>query len=718
MSHILIVDPLAIRRKVHLRLVKMIEADIKVEDFDDPAEALNWLKTHSTDLVLLAMQMRSMDASQFITALQKIPVSPCPPSLVLSQDDDRILRLRAFETGAFDHLTIPVDPDEFILRARRLLVLHHNNCKLITRLKDAEQELEQSRQTRARLIRESTQRLAQVIDSLPVLISATDPDRRILFVNAVHMQFARVEPAQVIGQPAYHLFGEDHARRSEALDRMVITSGRSLTRYEEVLMDGYGQDHVFLTTKSPLRDHNDQVTGVMTSSIEISDRKKIELHLHHMAHYDALTGLPNRLQLFAEIRPLILRARRGDQLFALHVIDIDDFKSIKDRLGHAGSDRFIIEIAKRLKNAMREHDVVTRLGTDTFGILQSHVLNAQDAADFADQMIAQIAALTQFEGQPIEASASIGIAIHPNDGNDAEDLLTKAELAMNCAKMERGNYCCFFTSDRQGRTNDEKLLTQELLEAFEKEQFVLFFQPQIDLVTGRIAGAEALLRWHRERTGLITPERFLASAEESGLIGPLNEWVLKQACKEARSWKEAGFGNLTVSVNLSPLQLREACVPDIVAKALAQSGLSGRDLELELTESILLHSWDSGAADLLRLSDMGVTLSVDGVGSNLDRIYEFRRPPVSRLKIDQSIIRNITHDPHDAALVRSIILRGHSLGLRVIGKGVETLHQLAILRAEQCDGIQGFYFGRPMRGQDFFARIREEQGSLRPHGQG
>jgi len=216
---------------------------------------------------------------------------------------------------------------------------------------------------------------------------------------------------------------------------------------------------------------------------------------------------------------------------------------------------------------------------------------------------------------------------------------------------------------------------------------------------------------------LMTPERFLASAEESGLIGPLNEWVLKQACNEARSWKEAGFSNLTVSVNLSPLQLREVCVPDIVAKALAQSGLSGRDLELELTESILLHSWDRGAADLHRLTDMGVTLSVDGVGSNLDRIYEFRRPPVSRLKIDQSIIRNITHDPHDAALVRSIILRGHSLGLRVIGKGVETLHQLAILRAEQCDGIQGFYFGRPMRGQDFLARIREEQGNTRPHGQ-
>ncbi len=265
--------------------------------------------------------------------------------------------------------------------------------------------------------------------------------------------------------------------------------------------------------------------------------------------------------------------------------------------------------------------------------------------------------------------------------------------------------------------NDERQLSQELQEAFEKEQFVLFFQPQIDLMSGRIAGAEALLRWHRQRTGLMTPERFLASAEESGLIGPLNEWVLRQACKEARGWKEAGFGNLTVSVNLSPLQLREVCMPDMVADALAKSGLTGTDLELELTESILLQSWDRGSADLHRLTDMGVTLSVDGVGSNLDSIYDVRRPPVSRLKIDQSIIRNITQDLHDAALVRSIILRGHSLGLRVIGKGVETLHQLAMLRAERCDGIQGFYFGRPMRGQDFLARIREERGASPLNGQ-
>jgi PAS domain S-box-containing protein len=374
----------------------MIEPDIKVEEFDEPHEALDWLQTHSTDLMVLAMQMRGMDASYFISTLQKSHPSLCPPSLVLSQDEDRIMRLRAFETGAVDHMSIPVDPDEFILRTRRLLSLHHHLKRLTIRVQELEKELELSNQTRGKLIRESTQRLAQVIDSLPVLISATDHERRILFVNAVHMQFARVDPAQVVGQPAYHLFGDEHARRSEALDHMVLASGRSLTSYEEVLMDGYGKDHVFLTTKSLLHDHADKVTGVLTSSIEISDRKKVELHLHQIAHFDALTGLPNRLQLFAEMRPLIVRARRGDQLFALHVIDIDDFKSVKDRLGHAGADRFIIEIARRLQTAMRENDVVTRLGTDTFGILQSHVLNAQDASDFAEHMIRQITSIIQF----------------------------------------------------------------------------------------------------------------------------------------------------------------------------------------------------------------------------------------------------------------------------------------------------------------------------------
>ena len=709
MSQIVIVDDQVTNQAIYSRLASTIEAGVSVKAFGDPTEALKWLKLNSPDLVITDYKMPQMDGADFIRHLRAIDGCEEVPVVVITIYEDRIFRLRALESGATDFLNSPVDHHEFVTRARNLLKLHKHQQLLASRATNLERELEIAERSRQRLVRDSTERLAQVIDTLPVLISATGSDGRILFVNAFHTSFAGLDPASVVGQPAARLFGAEHGARSYALDRMVFETGRALPSYEEELLDARGAKHVFLTTKSPLKDPLQKVTGVLTSSLDISDRKMTEAHLHHQAHHDSLTDLPNRTLLREKMRQLVMRARRGDQLFALHLLDLDGFKAINDLLGHAAGDRFIIEVGRRLRGSIRESDTLARLGGDEFAILQANVTTTADAAEFAARILTDISDMTTFDGVPVRTTASVGVAIHPTDGADAEELLTNADLAMYRAKALNGNHYCFYAADMQARARADAMLDAELHAALEKKEFILYYQPQIDLSTGRIIGAEALLRWNRKGEGIVAPGVFLPRAEENGMIVPINEWVLEEACREAKSWQTAGLDNLNVSVNMSPVQFRTRNVPLMVARVLASTGLDPRRLDLELTESIVMDDSEAVAGELHELMNMGVTISIDDFGTGYASFGYVKRFPVTRLKIDQSFVRNITDDPNDAAIVRAIITLGHSLNLEVVAEGVETTDQLARLRAEGCDGVQGYYFGRPMPARDFVARVREDQ---------
>ena len=709
MSQIVIVEDQITNHKIYARLATTIEAGVQVKPFGNPVEALDWLRLNPPDLVITDYKMPQMDGAEFIRNFRAIAGCEEIPVIVITIHEDRSFRLRALESGATDFLRSPVDHHEFVTRARNLLKLQKHQQLLASRATNLERELEIAERSRQRLVRDSTERLAQVIDTLPVLISATGSDGRILFVNAFHTSFADLDPANVVGQPASRLFGDEHGSRSYALDRMVFETGRALPPYEEEMQDARSSKHVFLTTKSPLKDPLHKVTGVLTSSLDISDRKKTEAYLHHLAHHDALTDLPNRTLLREKMRQLIMRARRGDQLFALHLLDLDGFKAVNDLLGHAAGDRFIVEVGQRLLGAIRETDTLARLGGDEFAILQSNVVNTQDAAQFADRILNEISGITTFDGVPVRTTASVGIAIHPTDGVDAEELLTNADLAMYRAKAQSGNHFCFFARDMQSRARADALLDAELLVAIENKEFVLYYQPQIDLSTGRIVGAEALLRWNRKGEGIVSPGVFLPRAEENGMIVPINEWVLAEACREARSWQAEGLDNINVSVNMSPIQFRSRNVPLMVTRVLADTGLDPRRLELELTENMVMDESSAVAEELHQLMHMGVKIAIDDFGTGYSSFGYVKRFPVTRLKIDQSFVRNITTDPNDAAIVRAIITLGHSLNLQVMAEGVETTDQLAQLRAEGCDGVQGYYFGRPMPARDFVNRAREDQ---------
>ncbi|MDB5545909.1 MAG: hypothetical protein JWO64_3058 [Hyphomicrobiales bacterium] len=708
MSLIVIVDDRVTNRNIFAKLAASIEEDVTVQTFGDPEEALVWLETQSPDLVITDYKMPQMDGAEFIRRFRELPSSVDVPVVVITVYEERSFRLRALEAGATDFLHSPVDHHEFITRARNLLKLHKQQVLLASRASTLERELENSERSRERAMRDSRERLAQVIDTLPVMISAAGYDGRLLFVNAYQIAFAGVDPASVIGESVGGIFGEDHGARSHSLDRMVFETGKALPSYEEEIIDPQGEAHVFVTTKSPLKDASDVVAGVLTSSLDITARKRTEGHLRHLAHHDPLTDLPNRTLLRERMRRLIARARRGDQPFALHLLDLDGFKAVNDLLGHSTGDRFIKSVGERLRNAIRPDDTLARLGGDEFAILQAQVNSTEDIEEFAKRILETVSETSDFEDSGLRTTASIGIAIHPDDGLDGEDLLKNADLAMYRAKAEQGNHFCFYAADMQARARNEALLDGELRRASENNEFVLYYQPQVDLASGEIVGAEALLRWNRPGVGIVGPGVFLPRAEENGLIVPINEWVLREACREAKSWQRMGLRPVRVGVNLSPVQFRKRQMPLLIAQILGETGLEPGRLDLELTESIVVGDFDAVAQDLQQLLDLGVHISIDDFGTGYSSLSYVKKFPVDRLKIDQSFVRNLTTDGNDAAIIRAIVTLGHSLNLSVVAEGVETAEQLARLRAEGCDEVQGYYFGRPMPAEDFVAMLRSD----------
>ena len=558
-----------------------------------------------------------------------------------------------------------------------------------------------------------SERLAQVIDTVPAMISATDRDGHILFINAYHAALTGISPTEAIGFDMRPVFGEDHVARNKTLDRKVISTQAALPSFEEEIVDSGGIKRVFLTTKTPLRDCSNAVVGVLTSSLDITDRKRAENHLFYMAHHDVLTSLANRALLSDRLRREIARARRGDRPFALHLIDLDGFKDINDGLGHQVGDQFLVEAADRLRALTRDTDTVARLGGDEFAILQTRVTRNEDAADMATRIIEAVSKPWSHAGERVTLSASIGIAIHPTDGTDVQELLRNSDLAMYRAKRDGGKVFRFYASDMDRRARASLVLDTDLREAIAKDQFVLHYQPQIALRTGQVTGVEALLRWQRPGHGLIGPSEFLARAEENGLIIPINEWALREACRQATTWQHHEHSPIRVSVNLSSIQFFKQNVPLLVAKVLAETGLDPWLLDLELTESIVMHNAEAVSKDLNQLRELGVSISIDDFGTRYSTLAYVKHFPVDRLKIDQCFVRDVATNPSDAAIVRAIVSLGHSLDFEIVAEGVETVQQATLLRAEGCDEVQGFYFAGPMEVEQLIAFFSENRARAR-----
>lgn len=416
----------------------------------------------------------------------------------------------------------------------------------------------------------------------------------------------------------------------------------------------------------------------------------------YFAHFDALTALPNQLMFYDQARRLLALAQRKDLPLGVAVVDIDRFREVNQSLGYVGGDELLREVAKRLLASLRESDILGRLGADVFAVLLPDVEEIEQAAIVARRLTETLSLPVMVEGKDIFVTASIGVVFYPQDGKDVHELISHAEIATRHAKASGRNGFQFYTQSMREDVRDRLFLETDLHNAVLRDEFILYYQPKVSCVTGCMTGAEALIRWNHPTRGIVPPDQFIPLLEETGLIVPVGRWALETACRQAMAWRLAGLEISSVSVNLSARQLQSDTLISDVAMALAASGFDPASLDLEITESMLMHDADRAVAILTALKKTGVTLSLDDFGTGYSSLAYLKRFPLDALKVDRSFVQDIAADADDASITRAVITMAHHLKLKVVAEGVETAEQLALLMSHHCDLIQGYFFSRPL----------------------
>lgn len=540
-----------------------------------------------------------------------------------------------------------------------------------------------------------------------VMITAgREQDYRLIYVNPAFENITGYPAAEIIGTNPRFLHAQDDRQADLIKLRTALESNESAN----VLLRNYRKDGSLFWNElhiSPLCSALGDACHFVGIINDVTSQKNYEQQLEFQSNHDQLTGMPNRYLLRDRLRQAIVRAQRRTQLVAILHVNLDQLGQINDSFGHACGDALLMEVARRLRHSLRAEDTLSRVDGDEFVILLSDMSNADDAAVAADRSLTIIAAPYDYLNQELQITASIGISIYPRDGQDAETLLYNASAALHVVKHNKYNRFNFFHAEMNSDALKRVTLETQLRLALEKNELTLHYQPQVDLHSGRVIGAEALLRWNNSSLGNLSPEQFIPVAEESELILPIGSWVLETACRQAVGWQRSGLPAIALSVNLSAKQLLHAEIEKTVQNALTQTGLMPGLLELELTETTVMMDPVTMMERLLRLKQIGIKLSIDDFGTGYSSLSHLQRFPFDKLKIDRSFMSNLVSDPHNAALVQAIIVMAGTLKLRTIAEGVETAGQLNFLRRHNCDQIQGFYFSRPLPADEFEALLRD-----------
>ena len=563
---------------------------------------------------------------------------------------------------------------------------------LANNLGRANRDLELEIEERIRLEAQAV-KLSRAIEQSADSVVITDNNGVIEYVNPAFEKVTGYNSTEAVGKkPSLLKSGQHDGNFYEELWR-IVTHGEV---YQDVLVNRRSNGELYYEEKTitPLKDRSGKVTHYIATGKDITERMQTQERLHYLAYNDLLTGLPNRL-LFLERLGHALKNRNGPQhRLAVICMDLDRFKIINDTLGHQVGDALLRDIAAILQSLVGEGDTVARLGGDGFGVLCEEVAFIDGVAALGGKILDAFARPFQVEGHELYIAPSIGIAVYPEDGDDANALLKNADVALRRSKDQGGNNYQYYSSDMSAKAFERLSLETSLRHALEYQEFRVFYQPQVDLASGRVMGAEALLRWEHPDFGLVSPLDFIPLLEETGLIVPVGEWILRQACEWGAAQQK--FGDMRVSVNLSGRQFRVAELSDQVARALTASGFDPASLELEITESVLMQGDEISSTNLMALDKLGVRLAIDDFGTGYSSLSYLKRFPIKTLKIDRTFVRDVTDDQDDAAIVTAIIAMARSLKVEVVAEGVEGRHQLDFLRQLGCDVIQGFYINRPL----------------------
>jgi diguanylate cyclase (GGDEF)-like protein/PAS domain S-box-containing protein len=651
------------------------------------SDAEKHLAGREVDIIVLDLGLPDAEG---VGAVRRVrAAAPRVPLVVLTGRDDELMAAQSLQEGAQDYLIKGQIDSRSLLRSLRYAI-------------------ERTAMDEALFVEK--ERAQVTLNCIGDAVICTDVSGDITFLNLVAEKMTGWSREEAAGRAMGEVFRSvDATSREVTPDPMEMAVGQNRTAHLPpncILIRRDGFEIPIEDSVAPIHDREGRATGAVIVFRDVSAAQAMALQMTHSAQHDFLTGLPNRMLLNDRVTQAITAAPRHMKKVAVPFLDLDGFKHINDSLGHPTGDKLLQSIAQRLVGCVRGSDTVSRQGGDEFVILLSEMEQSEDAAISALRLLQAVAEAHTIDHHDLHVTTSIGLSVYPDDGLDAETLIKNADTAMYQAKENGRQSYQFFKPAMNVRAVERQSIEENLRRALERSEFTLHYQPKVNLKSGAITGAEALIRWTHSTRGPVSPGQFIPIAEDCGLILPIGQWVLREACRQAREWFDAGLPLGTMAVNISSMEFREDNFLENIFAILRETGLDPGSLELELTESVLMKRAESAASVLQALRASGVQIAVDDFGTGYSSLSYLRKFPIDALKIDQSFVRQITSAPDDTTIVTAVISMGRSLNLRVVAEGVETLEELAFLQAHECSEAQGYFFSRPVLPERFAKLLR------------